>query len=168
VLYARLVMAFLAGCFPGIILFLISQNPLSSLLAFAGGFALIMGIMVTFDRTTALRVELGEHALRIRGDLFGKEVPYSRMLLDDATIENLSQPGPLRPKWKLLGTAMPGYYAGTFSLRNRSRGLVFISSMEAVAAIPLDKNGYLLLGVREPAAFLDALRLAAARNRDEG
>jgi len=162
----RAVFVVAVGFFVGLVCYLVSENLPIGLLACVLAAGLLFLVMLAFDRSRALRVELGEQELRVRGDLFGKPVPYGRMDVARASVEDLTQPGPLRPRWKLLGSAMPGYYAGTFSLRNKCKALVFLSSMQSVVAVPLDENEYLILGVENPELFLEDLRKQAAGARD--
>ena len=67
-----------------------------------------------------------------------------------------------RPRWRTLGTAVPGYRAGWFRLKNGEKALVYITQERSIAYVPV-RDGYsLMLSVEDPDAFIRALGRASA------
>jgi hypothetical protein len=61
-----------------------------------------------------------------------------------------------------MGTGLPGYSAGWFSLRNGEKALLFVTDRSRVVRIPT-RDGYsLMVSPRHPQAFMEALRAAAS------
>ena len=77
------------------------------------------------------------------------------------TPEHLDAPT-LRPLLNTFGTAMPGYSAGHFRLRDRSRGFLLLTDRRKVLALPERGGRTLLLSLERPQALLDALQAVAA------
>jgi ABC-type transport system involved in cytochrome bd biosynthesis fused ATPase/permease subunit len=78
-----------------------------------------------------------------------------------AHVVNLADNSTLKPGLKTFGTAMPGYQAGHFRLRNRSRAFVLLTDRTKVLALPERNGRMLLLSLEHPQALLDALMTVA-------
>jgi hypothetical protein len=78
-----------------------------------------------------------------------------------ARVVNLADNATLKPGLKTFGTAMPGYQAGHFRLRNRSRAFVLLTDKTKVLALPEHSGRMLLLSLERPQALLDALKAMA-------
>jgi hypothetical protein len=106
----------------------------------------------------ASRFEVLDDSLRLRGDLYGRTIPRCQLLIDSARRVNFaSEPG-LLPKWKRVGTGLPGYQSGWFRLRNGEKALLYLTDRSKAVYIPTS-NGYgLLLSPLDPDGFLAALR----------
>jgi len=62
--------------------------------------------------------EIRPEGLRLRGDLYGRLIPKAQLRLNLVRRVDLTREQDLRPKWRRLGTGLPGYQAGWFRLRN--------------------------------------------------
>ncbi len=83
-----------------------------------------------------------------------------------ARVVNLADHSKLKPGLKTFGTAMPGFQAGHFRLRNRSRAFVLLTDRTKVLALPERGGRMLLLSLERPQSLLDALgTVAEARAR---
>lgn len=75
-----------------------------------------------------------------------------------ARIVDLARTPTLRPMLKTFGASMPGYHAGHFRLRDRSRGFLLLTDRNKVLALPERSGRTLLLSLERPQALLDALK----------
>lgn len=113
----------------------------------------------------ASRFEVSSEGLRLRGDLYGRLVPASALRLDEARAVNLRTDTALAPKWRTLGTAVPGYRSGWFRLRNGEKALLYVTDLTHVAYVPTTRGYSVLLSVPDPEAFVASLRGAAGMRR---
>ena len=109
------------------------------------------------------RISLDDGRLRVVSGLLRITVPATALDLDTARVVNLANEAPLRPWLKTFGMAMPGYRAGYFRLRNRSRAFVMLTDTARVLALSERGGRTLLLSVEKPQALLDALRDVARK-----
>jgi hypothetical protein len=107
--------------------------------------------------TRNVNFELSPAGLRIRGDLFGRTIPGSALMASEARAIDLSVAHEYRPKWRTMGTGLPGYQAGWFRLQNGEKALLFVTRGDRVVYVPTREGYSVLLSVEEPTAFLDAL-----------
>jgi hypothetical protein len=107
------------------------------------------------------RVTLEDDRLRIAGSLHTAEVRVLELDLDAARIVDLSAATALRPMFKTFGTSLPGFHAGHFRLRDRSRGFLLLTDRSKVLALPERGGRMLLLSLEKPQALLDALKAVA-------
>jgi len=104
------------------------------------------------------KFEITNDGLRIRGALCGRFIPASHLLLEEAEHLDLRHGGPYRPKWRTMGTGLPGYLSGWFKLKNGEKGLLYVTDYSRVVKVPT-RDGYtLLLSVEDPHRFLEALK----------
>ena len=66
--------------------------------------------------------------------------------------------GWLQPKWRRIGTALPGYQAGWFRLRNGEKALLYLTDRTRAVYIPTTAGYSLLLSPADPDAYLSRLR----------
>jgi len=118
---------------------------------------LLFGFFAYASRAT--RFELSSEGLAIRRTMYGRTIPWSSLNTDDAGVVNLQQAPHLRPRWRSNGIGLPGYQAGWFRLRE-GRGLLFVTDPTRVVALPTREGYTLLLSVRDPEAFVQAIRRA--------
>ena len=120
-------------------------------------------LMVMFAHSSRnLRFEVGASALAIKGDIYGRTIPYSQLVVSDAEILNLKD-SEYRTKWKRNGSALPGFRSGWFTLRNGHKALVFLTDQTRAVRVPT-RDGYeLIVSPGEPSEFLAALKEAANR-----
>lgn len=108
------------------------------------------------------RAVLDGDLLTITAGFNSARVRVAELELAAARIVDLADAPKLRPLLKTFGTAMPGYSAGHFRLRDRSRGFLLLTDRRKVLALPERSGRTLLLSLERPQALLDALRAVAA------
>lgn len=108
------------------------------------------------------RAEVSPAGLKLVGDLWGRTIPLDSLALDDARIVDLRGEPDLVPRRRTAGTAVGGYSAGWFRLRNGEKSLLYLTDRRRVVYIPT-RNGYsLLLSQSDPRRFLEALHDASS------
>lgn len=107
------------------------------------------------------RVVLDGDMLAVTAGIHGLRVRVADLDLAAARIANLADAPALRPATQTFGTALPGYSAGHFRLRDRSRGFLLLTDRRKVLALPERSGRTLLLSVERPRALLDALNAVA-------
>jgi hypothetical protein len=105
---------------------------------------------------------VSKDGLRLQGDLWGRTIPLQSLILDEAIVTNLNTDKDHQPKWRTMGTGLPGYAAGWFKLRNGTKGLLYVTDRTRVARIPTTEGYTVMLSVSDPAAFIDTLKRQAA------
>jgi len=105
-----------------------------------------------------VRFTVSNEGLRLQGDLYGRIVPLKSLKLDEAVVTNLNTDKEHQPKWRTMGTALPGYAAGWFKLRNGEKALLFVTDRTRVARIPTTEGYTVMVSVSEPAALIDELK----------
>ncbi|WP_419162810.1 PH domain-containing protein [Candidatus Palauibacter sp.] len=122
------------------------------------GVTLMLGWAAWSTRNS--RAEVSPEGLKLVGDLWGRTIPLDQLQLDDARVVDLRGEPDLVPRRRTMGTALGGYSAGWFRLRNGEKTLVYLTDRRRVVYIPT-RDGYsLLLSQSAPGRFLDALRNA--------
>jgi hypothetical protein len=107
------------------------------------------------------RVVLDGDRLRIAAGINSADIAVAELDLEAASIVRLDSAPALRPRLKTFGTSMPGYRAGHFRLRDRSRAFVLLTDHSKVLAMPQRNGRRLLLSLEKPQALLDALKAIA-------
>jgi len=103
-------------------------------------------------------VQLTEQGLRVRTTIWPGTTPLSAFELDRAEIVNLKTRRELAPRFKIVGSRMPGYAAGLFTLNDKRRASVVITDPHRVLVLPKRDGSVLMLSVERPEALLQALR----------
>lgn len=109
------------------------------------------------------RIAIDDGTLRISAGLHRHKVAVDALDLDAARIVDLGQQPALRPWLKTFGSSMPGYQAGHFRLRDRSRAFVLVTDRAKTLVLPERGGRTLLLSAERPQALLEALRAVATR-----
>jgi hypothetical protein len=118
-----------------------------------------IALLVTSVRGAhASRFEIQANGLRLAGDLYGRLVPRSQLRVDLARRVDLGSQVELRPKWRRMGTGLPGYQAGWFRLRNGEKALLYLTDRTRAVYIPTTAGYSLLLSPADPDRFLSQLR----------
>jgi hypothetical protein len=124
--------------------------------------ALLIGVivllMVTVRGSRESRFEVSAEGLRLRGDLYGRTIPRARLQLDLARRVDLAAEPDLRPRWKTVGTGLPGYQAGWYRLRGGGKALLYLTDRTKAVYVPTADGYGLLLSPADPDGFLAALR----------
>ena len=125
--------------------------------------ALVCGVIAWSLRRRTVAIE-GD-TLRIVAGFNSAAVPLDALDIASARIVDLDREPALRPLLKTFGTSMPGYSAGHFRLRDRSRGFLLLTGRHKVLALRERDGRMLLLSLVRPQALIDALGEHAARSR---
>ena len=104
------------------------------------------------------RFEIRADGLRLEGDLYGRLLPKAQLRVDLARRVDLTREEQLRPKWRRIGTALPGYQSGWFRLRNGEKALLYLTDRTRAVYIPTTAGYSLLLSPGDPDGFLAQLR----------
>jgi hypothetical protein len=118
-------------------------------------------LLYSLSSAGSARFEVSSEGLRLRGDFYGRLIPASALRLDSARAIDLKTERNLQPVFRTIGTALVGYRAGWFRLRDGERALMYVTDPTRVAYIPTTQGFAVLLSVTDPAALLASLRRAA-------
>lgn len=129
--------------------------------------ALLLALLLLFlffvYSSRATRFEISSEGLAISGTLYGRTLRWSSLDVEQARVVNLGESPELQPTLRTNGLGLPGYQAGWFRLRRQGRGLLFVTDASRVVALPTREGYTILLSVRDPNAFLEALRRGSRR-----
>ena len=115
----------------------------------------VLALAVLGSRST--RFEVSPDGLRVRGGVHGRFVPAALIRADAARRVDLTQAGALRPRWRTMGTGLPGYQSGWFRLANGERALLHLTDRRKAVHVPTTAGYSLVLSPDDPDAFLSAL-----------
>jgi hypothetical protein len=132
---------------------------------FTGLGVLLLGLVALFGyfayASLSARFEVSEQGLHIRSALYGRTIPAAALVPEQAQIVDLRTEHDLQPNLRTNGIGMPGYSSGWFRLRQKGKALLFVTDPSRVVYLPT-RDGYsVLLSVRRPEAFLQALHRSA-------
>lgn len=120
---------------------------------------LIIGVMAAAMRGgTASRFEMTMDGLRLRGDMYGRTVPWSAIKAAESRVVDLAVTYELAPQRRTAGTAVPGYQAGWFRLRNGEKALLYLTDRKQAVYVPTTQGYSLLLSPQDPRRFLERLQ----------
>lgn len=108
---------------------------------------------------------LSDAGLDFRGDVYGKHLGWGELLVDSARIVDLAHEPALRPRSRRIGTAMPGYNSGWYTLQNGEKALLYVSARDRVIYLPTTKGYSVLLSPDAPEAMLAELQRRGAARR---
>ncbi len=118
-------------------------------------------LLLSFRGQKTARFEVSAAGLRLRGDLYGRLVPAAVLRLDAARAVDLQMDSALAPAVRTVGTAMPGYRAGWFRLRDGEKALCYLTDNTRVAYVPTTAGYAVLVSVEDPQLFLSSLKRLA-------
>ena len=119
-------------------------------------------LLVTAMGPARARYELSPAGIAFRGDIYGRRlIPAADLRGASARIVDLERDPELAPRWRTLGTGLPGYSAGWFRLRNGEKALVSLTDRHRAVYVPTSRGYALLVSPAEPDRFLAALRSVA-------
>lgn len=104
------------------------------------------------------RVELGADKLTLVGDFWGRDIPLSNVLTEQARVVNLDRDGEIAPRRRTLGTGLPGYASGWFKLYNGDKALLYLTNRKRAVYVPTSEGYSLLLSVQQPGRFIESLK----------
>ena len=107
------------------------------------------------------RFEVSPAGLRLRGDLYARLIPASRLRGGAARLVDLRTAPEYRPTRRTFGTGLPGYAAGWFRLASGEKVLLYLTDRTRAVYIPT-RDGYaVLVSPADPPALLAALQRVA-------
>lgn len=109
----------------------------------------------------AIRIEVRDEGLRIRGSVYGREISRQALLLDRAKVVDIGANPELAPGVRTNGIGLPSYQVGWFRLRNGERALCFLTRRDSVVYLPTREDYVLLTSATDPTALMGALRQLA-------
>ena len=115
-------------------------------------------LMLSLRGGTSAQFDVSPEGLRLRGDLYGRLVPASVLRTAEARGVNLATEPALRPRFRTLGTGLPGYQAGWFRLGNGEMALVYLTDPARAVYIPTTAGYSVLVSPTNPDRFLSALK----------
>ena len=119
-----------------------------------GGVGLAMYKSVQGARSATF--ELSSEGLKLKGDFYGRTIPMNELVPAEAKVVDISS-GPYKPVLRRGGTAMPGYRAGWFNLRNGHKALLYVTDPNRVVLVPTTAGYDVLLSVAETPEFVNRL-----------
>ena len=123
---------------------------------------LLLGVIFLLFRSvsgaTQSRFEVSAEGLRVRGDLYGRTIPSAELRVAEARRVDLAREDGLRPKWRMMGTGLPGYQSGWFKLRNGEKALLYLTDRSKAVYVPTTRGYSLLLSPVDADGFLAALK----------
>jgi hypothetical protein len=109
-----------------------------------------------------VRFELDSSGFAIKGDMYGRTIPWRELDVSKARTLNLKEQTEFALKWRTNGNGLPGYSSGWFKLADGEKALAFVTDRTHVVYVPT-RDGYaVMLSVADPGAFLRSLQRAAA------
>jgi hypothetical protein len=111
------------------------------------------------------RVAIDDAVLRLVGGVNSRRVAIADLELERAQVVNLTTNPALKPVFRTFATAIPGYRAGHFRMRDRSRAFLIVTDAKQVLHLRERGGGHLLLSLERPQALLEALRNVAEKSR---
>jgi hypothetical protein len=109
------------------------------------------------------RFELSAGGLQLRGDLYGRFIPAASLRTDVARRVDLDAQPDLRPRWRTMGTGLPGYQSGWFRLANGESALLYLTDRRKAVHVPTTLGYSLLISPDDPDAFVSVLRTLGSR-----
>jgi hypothetical protein len=105
--------------------------------------------------------EVSPVGLRLKGDLYGRFIPTADLQVADARAVDLRTEPSLVPVRRTFGTAIKGYQAGWFRLRDGEKALLYVTDRARIVYLPTSRGYAIMVSVADPEAFLASLRRIA-------
>jgi hypothetical protein len=106
----------------------------------------------------AARFDVSPAGLQLHGDWYGRTIPAEQIRGSAAKRIDFTAEPALKPRWRTMGTGLPGYQAGWFRLKNGERALLYLTDRARAVYVPTTAGYSLILSPAEPDAFLAAVR----------
>ena len=137
-----------------------SGNSLWIILIFAMllmvAFVLLFGFIAWSYRH--VKFEITPAGLKITGDIYGRTVPLSDLLPEQAKTVDLDKNSSYRFVSRTNGIGLPGYKSGWFRTQSGQKALAFVTRTTQVVYLPTAKGYSIFLSVQNPEEFIDCLR----------
>ena len=118
----------------------------------------LMALAYTAYSSRNSRVEIESDRIKLVGDFWGREIPFTLLNVSGARILDLTENTEYSPKRRTFGTGLPGYASGWFRLRSGEKALVYLTKRRDVVYVPTSDGYSLLLSVEEPERFIAMLQ----------
>jgi len=119
----------------------------------------MLGLLIWIGwATQCTTFEVNGDKLSIRGDIYGRDIPWADLAAGKGRILNLKVDREHRPVLRTNGCGLPGYASGWFRLANGEKALLFVTTGDAVLYLPTMKGYSLLLTPKDPQRLLNALQ----------
>ncbi len=118
----------------------------------------LMALAYTAYSSRNSRVEIESDRIKLVGDFWGREIPFTLLNVSGARILDLTGNTEYSPKRRTFGTGLPGYASGWFRLRSGEKALVYLTKRRDVVYVPTSDGYSLLLSVEEPERFIATLQ----------
>ncbi len=119
---------------------------------------ILMALLYTAYSSRNSRVEIEADRIKLVGDFWGREIPFSLLNIPGARILDLNENPEYSPKRRTFGTGLPGYASGWFRLYNGEKALVYLTRRRDVIYVPTSDGYSLLLSVEETKRFIETLQ----------
>ncbi|MGK7939497.1 MAG: PH domain-containing protein [Crocosphaera sp.] len=116
-----------------------------------------LSLFITYS-CQQVKFQVNEQQLSITGDLYGRNIPLTSVVVDEAKVINLDKSSPYQPRWRTNGIGLPGYQSGLFRLKNGEKALLFVTEYNQVFYVPTVEVYSLLMSVKQPQEFLQLLK----------
>ena len=104
-----------------------------------------------------IKYVIDKESISIKNTLYGRTIKKSSVFAKGFTVTDLNTQSTYRPGLRTNGVGLPGFMAGWFRLKNKQKGLLFVTDKAKVVCIPTQKY-MLLISVENPVEFLQALK----------
>jgi hypothetical protein len=118
----------------------------------------IGAVVLATTGARSARFEVSPEGLRLRGDLYGRLIPASELQIAQARRVDLAATPDLAPRWRTMGTGMPGYQSGWFRLKNGEKALLYLTDRTRAVYVPTTQGYGVLVSPEDPDGFITALR----------
>ncbi|MGB5602535.1 MAG: PH domain-containing protein [Gammaproteobacteria bacterium] len=118
---------------------------------------ILLALAYTAYSSRHSRVEVESDRIRLVGDFWGREIPFTLLDVSAARILDLNGHSQYMPKRRTLGTGLPGYAAGWFRLHNGEKALLYLTSRDNVVYVPSTEGYSLLLSIEDAEKFIATL-----------
>lgn len=122
---------------------------------------LAVGLSVLGSRRS--RFEISAEGLRLRGDWYGRLIPASQVRSEQSRRIDLAAEKGLEPRFRTMGTALPGYRSGWFRLRNGDKALLYLTDASRAVHVPTTEGYSVILSPADPDAFVAAMHSLGRR-----
>jgi hypothetical protein len=143
-----------------VILWAINPNEFTDVPLWVWPVVLFLGPIIIIISVLGMRdpkVNINSEFISFKVSFLKKKWVINELIRDQIRVIDLDKETELKPKWKLMGAAMPGLRSGYFRLNNKQNAHVYLTNFDKVVYIPTHK-GPLLLSLQRPKEFMDYLQ----------
>ena len=121
-----------------------------------------LGILAVLLPMWRREVAFDGRELRVKATFYTRRAALSEFDLAHARVVDVREHTEYKPLLKTNGFSLPGFHAGHFMLRNRSKAFCLVTDTSKVLVMPHADGRLWLLSFTHPQAVLDILRRGAA------